>query len=293
LKKFLLSILCALPVVSSFAQKHHEVSLFGGIANYYGDLQPKQIPWGVSDAKTYKPSVGLVYKYFFNPNIGLRFSATYARITGADSLSDIKANNLRNLSFANDIFEMAGGIEINFLPIDMERFKFTPFIYAGIGGFYSNPFALDKDGEKTKLRLLGTEGQGLAQYPDRKLYPIINASFPIGFGFKAMIGNTMMVTLEAGARYTSTDYLDDVSRTYVNLDTLEFYKGKKAVEMAYRGTKHTEWDGHYPNYQFQRGDMRRNDWYWTTGVTVGIYFDSFSYIREYIQTRCPRIFSRR
>lgn len=292
MKKILLSILCALPLVAS-AQRHHEAGIFVGMANYFGDLQPKQIPWGINDAKTYTPSVGINYKYFINPNVGFRFGATYAKIRGADSLSDIRANQLRNLSFTNNIFEVSAGIEINFLPIDMEKFKFTPYIFAGIGAFYSNPFALDNDGKKVHLRNLGTEGQGLPQYPDRKVYSTINASVPFGGGFKFMVGNTMMIAAEVGVRYTSTDYLDDVSRNYVNMDTLVGYRGLKAAEMAYRGNKHEDWDGNYPNTGFQRGDMKRNDWFWTVGVNVGIYFDAFGNVKEYIQTRCPRIFGRR
>ena len=292
MKKFLLSIILALPMAQSFAQRHHEIGLSLGVANYYGDLQASPIPWGVHMSKTYKPSIGLTYKYFVNPNIGFRFGATYARITAADSLSESKANQLRNLSFANNIVELHGGIEINFLPFDIEKFRFTPYVFAGIGAFYSSPFALDGEGEKIKLRTLGTEGQGLPQYPDRKFYSTINTSFPIGGGIKAMIGNTMVVSAEVGLRYTTTDYLDDVSKSYVNMDTLKQYRGSKAVEMAYRGNKHLDWDNNYPNNGFQRGDMTKNDWFWTVGVNVGIYFDSFGNIKEYIQTRCPRVFGR-
>lgn len=286
-------MLLAVPMMqAAYAQRHHEIGLSLGVANYYGDLQSNPVPWGVHMSKTYKPSIGLTYKYFVNPHVGFRFGATYSRITAADSLSDGYAKQLRNLSFANDIFEVHGGIEINLLPIDMERFKFTPYIFAGIGAFYSNPFALDNDGEKVKLRTLGTEGQGLPQYPDRNFYSVINASFPIGGGFKFMVGNTMMVSAELGLRYTTTDYLDDVSKSYVNMDTLKAFRGSKAVDMSYRGKDHLEWDGNYPNYGFQRGDMKTNDWYWTVGVNVAIYFDSFGNLKEYIQTRCPRIFSR-
>jgi len=292
LKKILLSILCALPIVAS-AQKHHEVGVFVGMANYFGDLQPKHIPWGVNDAKTYTPSVGINYKYFVNPNLGFRFGATYVKISGADSLSDNRSHQLRNLSFTNNIFEVSAGVEYNFLPIDMEKFKVTPYVFAGIGAFYSNPFALDRDGKKVHLRTLGTEGQGLPQYPDRKVYSTINASVPFGGGIKFMVGNTVMIAAEVGLRYTSTDYLDDVSRNYVNMDTLVAYRGLKAAEMAYKGNNHENWDGNYPNAGFQRGDMKRNDWFWTVGVNVGIYFDAFGNVKEYIQTRCPRIFGRR
>jgi len=35
-------------------------------------------------------------------------------------------------------------------------------------------------------------------------------------------------------RFLFTDYLDDVSKSYINLDVLAQAKGPKAVEMAYR-----------------------------------------------------------
>lgn len=291
MKKILLTCLCALPLLVS-AQKHHEIGLWVGAGNYFGDLQTNPIPWGVNNARTYRPSGGLIYKFFTSPSFGFRFGASYIGIGGADSLSDVGANQLRNLSFKNNLLEAHAGIEINLLPIDMEKFRFTPYIFASVGAFYGSPYAQDDEGKKVKLRNLGTEGQGLPQYPDRKLYPIINASFPIGGGLKCMVGKTIILAAEVGLRYTSTDYLDDVSRSYVNMDTLLAYRGQKAVDMAYRGNQHYYWDGNYPNYKFQRGDFKRNDWYWTVGLNATIYFDAFGNVKEYIQMRCPRIFGR-
>lgn len=291
MKKILCSLIALLPL-ATFAQKHHEIGFWVGASNYFGDLQTNPMPFGTTESRTYKPSAGLTYKFFVNPNVGFRFGASYIKISGADSLSVVKANQLRNLSFTNNMFEGYAAIELNLLPIDMEKFKFTPYIFFGIGAFYSNPFALDNDGKKTKLRALGTEGQGLPQYPDRKLYPIINASFPIGGGIKCMVGNTVMLSAEVGLRYTSTDYIDDVSKSYVNMDTLLAYRGQKAVEMSYRGNTTYDWDGNYPNYTFQRGNFKKNDWYWTVGINASIYFDAFGGIKEFIQTKCPRIFRR-
>jgi hypothetical protein len=292
LKRLLLSCLLALPLFAS-AQQHHEIGIWGGAANYHGDLQTQWVPTGVQNAPTYKPSGGIIYKYFVNPNVGFRFGASYISITGADSLSNITANKLRNLSFANHMVEVYGGIELNLLPIDVDKFHFTPYIFAGIGAFYGKPFAMDDQGNKVNLRDLGTEGQGLPMYPDRKTYPLVNAMFPFGGGVKCLVGNTLVISAEVGLRYTTSDYIDDVSRSYVSMDTLLAYKGQKAVDMSYRGNKQENWDGNYPNYKFQRGDYKHNDWYWTAGISVAIYFEAFGNVKTYMQTKCPKIFGKR
>jgi hypothetical protein len=164
-------------------------------------------------------------------------------------------------------------------------------VFAGIGAFYGRPYAFDAQDRKMDLRSLSTEGEGLPQYPDRKVYPLVNAMFPIGGGIKFFVGRTLMLNAEVGLRYTTTDYLDDVSRTYVNMDTLLAYKGANSVNMSYRGNeKKYEWDGNYPNYRFQRGDYKQNDWYWTANVTATIYFEAFGNVKKYLQIQCPKIF---
>lgn len=272
-------------------KRHHEIGLWVGASNYHGDLQHEWVPTGIKEGKTYQPSGGLIYKYYFNPSLGLRFGASYIRITAADSLSPVRADQLRNLSFANNIVEAYGAVEWNFLPLDFHRFKVSPYLFAGIGAFYGSPFAEDRDGKKVQLRDLGTEGQGLPNYPDRKIYPLVNPMFPIGGGVKFFVSNTFMISAEVGLRYTATDYLDDVSRTYVNMDTLMAYRGQASVDMSYRGNERSyQWDGNYPNHKFHRGDYSNNDWYWTVGLTGTLYFDAFGNMKKYLQTQCPRIF---
>ncbi len=265
--------------------EHHEIGLTLGVANYYGDLQPKLFPnYG------YQPMVGIVYKYFVSPHVGFRLNASYTNLSAADSLSSIPTNQQRNLSFATHLFEFSGAMEINFLPIEVMRHKATPYIFGGIGAFYFNPRAQDAAGDVVYLRPLSTEGEGLPMYPDRKQYSLVNIAFPFGGGFKFFIGKTIMLTTEIGFRYTNTDYLDDVSKSYVNLDTLQAYKGKIAKQMSYRGNTVANWNGDNPNYGFQRGDSKSNDWYWYGNVTVTIFFRAFGNPKEYIKTRCPGFF---
>ena len=284
LKRIILSLILVLPLCVN-AQIHHEIGVTVGLSNYYGDLQPKLFA-----STGYHPMGGIIYKYFMSPHFGLRFGANYTSLSAADSESNIHVNHERNLSFATHLFEMHGALEINMLPIEVLRMKATPYVFGGISAFYFNPFAEDDNGNKTFLRPLSTEGQGLPMYPDRKQYSQINMAFPFGGGFKFFIGNTLMLTTEIGFRYTNTDYLDDVSKSYVDLDTLGAYKGKLAKTMAYRGNKLVTWDKNNPYYGYQRGDSKANDWYWWANISVSIYFRAFGNTREYVKTRCPGLF---
>lgn len=285
--KRVLLLLALLPLCLRAQDTHHEIGLGLGIANYHGDLQPKMFA-----SEGYRPMGTVVYKFFMSPRIGLRTGVSFAQVTAADSLGDIKNNVRRNLSFGSNIFEFHGGLEFNFLPIDILKRKVTPYIFGGIGVFYFNPYAEDNAGNKHFLRPLSTEGQGLPMYPDRKQYSLVNMSFPFGGGFKFFIGNTILITPEIGFRYTNTDYLDDVSKSYVNMDTLKKYKGNLAKSMSFRGDGLKEWDENTPNYGNQRGDSKANDWYWFTNITVTVYFRSFGNKRAYTKTRCPNFYYR-
>ncbi|MBS1773336.1 MAG: hypothetical protein JST82_10790 [Bacteroidetes bacterium] len=289
MKRFILSLALLLPLFAS-AQSHHEFGLTAGVANYYGDLQDKIFPkYG------YMPMGGIVYKHFFNPNLGIRFGASYTSVTAADSLSDVKVKQERNLRFATNIFEVHGGFELNLFRIEKERTKFTPYIFAGIGIFHFNPYTDGMNNERVYLRPLSTEGQGIPVYPDRKQYKLTNVSFPIGGGLKVLVGKTFFLSTEMGFRYTNTDYLDDVSKSYVNMDTLMAYKGKQSVDLSFRTDEKSEWMSKsqqeqnqlYPNYKFQRGDSKANDWYWFCNVTVTVYLNSFGNIKRYWQAACP------
>jgi len=311
LKRFILSLLLLLPLLAEAQmaqlqnlyldrsqQDHHEFGITMGVANYYGDLQPKLFPhYG------YMPMIGVVYKYFMNPHIGMRFGASFTRLTAADSLSNIPQDVARNLSFTTNLFEVHGALEYNFWSVDILKHRVSPYIFGGISVFYFNPYADDSNGHKVFLRPLGTEGEGLPMYPDRREYSLVNIAFPFGAGLKFFVGNKIFVTAELGFRYTNTGYLDDVNKTYVNLDTLGKYKGSLAAEMAYRGNelKHVKdpYDpsNHnyvypYPDYGATRGNPSSNDWYWFGNITCTVYLRAIGGTKEYLKTKCPVFFGR-
>ncbi len=281
-------LLAAFLPFSAGAQMHHEIGLMAGVANYYGDLQTETVP-----SYGYKPMGGIQYKFFMSPHVGLRLGASFCQLSAADSLSNIAVNRARHLSFATNLFEVHGGLELNLLPIDVDRMKVTPYVFGGIALFYYNPYTTAANGDKVFLRPLSTEGEGLSQYPDRKEYKLVNVAFPVGGGLKFFVGKTLMITTEIGLRYCATDYLDDVSRSYVNLDTLQGYRGALATQLSFRGNEVAGWDGNYPTYKYQRGDPKQNDWYYFAGIGITVYFPALGNIKEYIQTKCPNFFPTR
>ena len=284
MKRFLLSLAVVLPLFTQ-AQRHHEIGVFAGVANYRGDLQDEWFP-----DNGYKPNAGIFYKYFMNPRVGFRFGANFTKITAADSLSDIYVKRMRNLRFASNLFELHGGLEINLLGVDRDRAKVSPYIFGGISVFYFNPYTDGLNGEKVMLRPLSTEGQGMDQYPDRKNYSNVNVALPFGGGMKFFVGKALMITTELGFRYTATDYLDDVSKSYVNQYDLFEARGRQSVDLSFRSDELPESNVPYPDYGYQRGDSKANDWYWFGGITIGVYFDAFSNAATYWQTKCSRMF---
>jgi hypothetical protein len=188
-----------------------------GFAHYFGDLN--------HDGRINDPhiTIGGYYQKQFTNYTALRISAHYAQLGYSDKFN---SKNLfqqkRNLSFNSDIFELALQGDFNFfrfIPTDPD-YNFTPYLTFGLGVFSYDPYAYYR-GEKVYLRALHTEGQTF--YQGRKEYGSTAFCFPMGFGFKYCMSEKINLSLEATYRFTTTDYLDDVSTTYIGVDN--FPKG--------------------------------------------------------------------
>jgi len=183
-----------------------------GAAHYFGDLNTR--------ARLNRPKIaaGIFFRKNFGNYIAARVVANFAQLGYSDIYN--KQNEymrLRNLSFNTNLWELSLRGDFNFfrfLPGDPD-FNFTPFISLGVGVFSYDPYAY-LQGQKYFLRPLGTEGQGSALYPDRKPYGSMALCIPIGVGFKYALNDRLNIGLEITHRFTTTDYLDDVSKTYVD-----------------------------------------------------------------------------
>ncbi|MBV7530597.1 DUF6089 family protein [Chitinophaga sp. sic0106] len=271
----------AIPFIS-MAQDWH-VGAFLGISNYSGDLVEQKV-----DLKYTRPALGILVRKDFNRYFSLRGAITYGVAAGADSTNANTALVARNLSFRSRIIEFALIGELNFLDIDEKGF--TPYVFAGIAGFGFDPQAKDQSGNWVRLRRLGTEGQGLPQYPDRLPYDMFTVSVPFGVGFKAILSDRWTLGFELGLRPTITDYLDDVSKTYVDQNTLLAYRGQASVDMAYRGDEVSKLTpGTYPVDGSKRGSDKYKDWYGFTGFTITYRLGNGGNPWGRVNaTRCPR-----
>jgi hypothetical protein len=199
-----------------------------GLATYFGDINTNV------GLHAIKPAIGIFYRQQFNDYMGAKLSAHFTELGYSDIYSKNDFQKTRNLSFNTTLAEFALTGDFNFfkfIPGDPDH-AFTPYVTIGIGVFNYNPYAY-LSGQKYYLRPLGTEGQNIAYVgadgKTRKPYGSIAVCFPIGFGVKYNIGNNLNVSFQIAERFTTTDYLDDVSTTYVGIANFPPQNGKPSV----------------------------------------------------------------
>jgi hypothetical protein len=270
--------------LSSIAQQRINLTLFGGLANYTGDLQEKRF---AVDQAGGTLGAGLSYQLY--PKFLIRGQLQYAKIGADDKKSTAPLAISRNLNFKSPIIEASLLADYSFL--DLEKKKFTPYVFVGIALFHFNPYTHDSTGAKYYLHDLGTEGQGLASNPGKKPYNLSQLSLPFGGGVRFRINTNTILGYEIGLRKTGTDYLDDVSDHYVNEADLLAGHGPKAVELSYRGDELKDGLTQYPNGQV-RGGPKFKDWYYFQGITLSIgIFDGEGKIfgkSPYGRVDCPK-----
>jgi len=234
-------------------------SVFAGSSNYSGELQEKRFSFSQSNLAL---GVGLLFEA--NEKLLIRGDFTYGRISASDEFSS--KNKVRNLSFYSYVYEYSLGAE--YVLLDLYRYRVSPYLMTGIALFDFNPFTKDKDGNKIMLSELSTEGQGF--FDGRKDYKLRQYSIPIGGGIQWSINDNKRIGIVSGFRKTFTDYLDDVSTTYVDELVLAANRGQKSANIAYRGDEVPGGSATYPAGGTPRGNPKSKDWYYFTGITFRI-----------------------
>jgi hypothetical protein len=236
----------------------------GGFASYLGDLQIKPFLINTQD-----PGIALQAGYAFNNTFSLRAGFNAGHVSAADRKNSPDLR-FRNLSFESWISELNLLLEIS--PLSLIKGRFSPYAFGGIAVFRYNPYTTDLSGNKVYLQPLSTEGQGLPEYPYRKPYRLIQPSLPLGGGIKFAINPVLTLAIEVGYRKTFTDYIDDVSTTFIDAQVLQNHKGTQSVDLAFRTDELPNASGSYPASGSQRGDPRFNDWYtfYTTSLRISL-----------------------
>jgi len=210
------------------------------------------------NGKTVRPLIGASYTYFPASWFSIKAGLNQTWVTGADSLITNRYGHAagryaRNLSFKSPITELSTELEwypMQLLP-DFEEASFRPFISAGIGVFHFNPKA-QLNGQWINLHQLHLEGQGFSEYPDRKMYKLTQIYIPFSLGVKYKVNDDYFLSLSTIFRKTFTDYIDDVSTTYINPSLFDKYLSPDdailAKQLYYRGKSSSHNPGPFRGY---------------------------------------------
>jgi hypothetical protein len=137
------------------------------------------------------------------------------------------------------------------------------------------------------LRPLHTEGEGWAG--GKKEYSLTQLNIPMGAGIKYFISEDVNVSVELIYRKLFTDYLDDVSGTYINPALYSQNLSASQAAIAERISNKAASGYATPSYTpgDKRGTSTNNDAYFTFGIKLGIRLTGGQRERWYNSTHCP------
>ncbi|PHK99477.1 hypothetical protein CGL56_07680 [Neolewinella marina] len=239
-----------------------EAGIWAGTAYYLGDLN--------TEFRFNRPNLalGVAGRYNFNHRLAARASLNYGRVEARDSDSQNTFERERNLSFYSDVYDITGQFEFNFLPYyhGSPEYFFTPYAFVGFSVFGYNPKAISDGGKVVNLQPLGTEGQAQGEE-----YSRLSAALAYGVGIRWDLTYELSMDVNLSMRNTLTDYLDDVSTTYPDLQRLKARRGDLSYVMSDRSNPLPGGEN-VPRDFTQRGDDSLNDHYLFLGVGINYYF---------------------
>lgn len=226
--------------------QHFEAGGSFGTLQYEGDIGGRSSGFpGILQNKTSPASLfgSLYVGYTPLPFIQIRLSFLTGSIQAADSLLKQSTQKetikkTRNLHFRSPIREASLMFAIH--PVDFTYSeliwirKVSPYLLLGAGffefnpmGWYQNPSGPDG---WVALKPLKTEGQGMSAYPDSREYALRALNFQAGAGIRYQHSSKVTIALEILNRRTNTDYLDDVSRRYIDNNAFDAYFGSATTQ---------------------------------------------------------------
>jgi hypothetical protein len=271
---------------SSIAQKI-EIGTYGGIVYFLGDLGGNRGKGtiGIKDINLplVTPIFGCYASFEYNYFIRILVSASIGELKGNDqNIINHGGAELfrkkRNLSFKSSFQEIMLLSEV-YNPNEQPILNFH--IIIGVGIMHFNPRA-ELNGKWIALQPLHLEGQGFPEY-GRKNYKLVQPMIPVGVGIKYFFSTNGYIGIDFLYRKLFTDYIDDVSTTYINPDLFDKYlppdKAKLATQLYYRGNPLTP-----PKEGDKRGNPSNKDTYLSVIFKIGIKIT-----KNRTQLKCPKI----
>ena len=232
--------------------KNELITLYGtlGLATYNGDLS------GTIGGHSFRPQGGagaILRTKYFGKRLYLRADIRMFRLYSNDIHED------RNLNFRSTNWEFLALGQFELFPYEKlmrRRPLINPYVYAGIGLVTFDPWGQLGNGKWTQLRPLETE---------QVKYGNVAFTYTLGFGLKFRYSYKWNFMLEGGYRFTTTDYIDDVS--HYAYPPASSYSNPKSAQMANKSGN--------PNLTGGRGSDKSNDGYAIFSASVTYTFTKF------------------
>lgn len=241
-----------------FNDRYFSLSAGVGAVTYFGDLNSQNKIDGRIKLSSFALEARLLN------HISTRIESAYYAMEGSDSQAEEGSfEQQRNLSFASKNLE--GNLQVLYYlkpykGIYYNRWKWDPYVGIGIGITSYNPFAKLR-GEKYFLRKLPTE-------PNKK-YGKTTLIIPVTAGMKFRVNKYSNLIFEAGYRYTTTDYLDDVSTVFPEPNKIFLIDQLANRRDEIKVVNQDAYDALIP--RARRGDKHKKDSYLFVSVKVEIY----------------------
>ena len=195
-------LLCILffPILCA-AQQKVEAGIFGGFANYQGDLVSD--PIALSETKV---SYGAFLRYQVSDKLKAKINVVLGFISGADKNDKKGSIRPRGWSFSSNLLEVS--VVGEYHPFGRKRYgetglfrrQVSPYAFAGFGMINANP------------KVSVTDPNDAALFPESD-FNATSLCFPVGLGVRVDLLENISIGFEGGWRPTLYDYLDGVSQT--------------------------------------------------------------------------------
>lgn len=257
-----------------------------GPSAYIGDLgggtRIDQNVWSDISFKENTYFYGFSFTHLRREAVGIRLSYVFGKIAGSDkntyysSFDDPSYSRfVRNLDFQSKINE--GSLLLELYPFKFLSYRtnlhhsfLQPYALFGLGYYSFNPQGslydpILEDNVWYDLQPLFTEGQGFSEFPDRQVYKLQQWSIPYGIGFNYELSQSLSLGLEVVGRKLFTDYLDDVSTSYINPSLFDEYLPTESAELAKLLNNKSEFVDAQRAYKpgQQRGSPSSNDLFYS------------------------------
>jgi hypothetical protein len=230
------------------------------------------------DFDALRPGFLFGIRYRINHFLAARVNFQYGILKGHDQYTSYQGREFRNLGFRSPLVEWGGLMEFYFLPeyetVHKKGHKHkritkskivTGYIATGIAGCYFNPLGDYTDGNTYELHDLHTEGQGILA--TRNNYALTSLVIPVNLGFRFRLNQQFSIDVELCYRKSFTDYMDDISTTYVDP---AIFNGNQVAE--YFANPNPGVPGTEPGAQ--RGDPTDPDGYMFMMFNLSWHFDN-------------------